>query len=55
MYITIIKETNAVIYLPLSCTQNGRTPLMEASFEGHVDIVRILIEAKAQINTQDKV
>ena len=28
---------------------------MEASFEGHVDIVRILIEAKAQINTQNEV
>ena len=31
------------------------TPLMTASFEGHVDIVRILIEAKAQINTQEEV
>ena len=36
-------------------TQNGWTPLMTASFEGHIDIVRILIEAKAQINTQEEV
>ena len=28
---------------------------MEASFVGLVDIVRILIDAKAQINIQDKV
>ena len=35
--------------------QDGRTPLMEASFEGHADIVQTLIEAKAQINTQDEV
>ena len=28
---------------------------MTASFEGHVDIVRILIEAKAQVNTIDEV
>ena len=35
--------------------QYGRTPLMAASFEGHVDIVRVLIEAKAQINTLDEV
>ena len=35
--------------------QDGWTPLMKASFHGHVDIVRILIEAKAQINTQKEV
>ena len=28
---------------------------MEASSEGHVDIVRTLIDAKAQINAQRKV
>ena len=28
---------------------------MTASFNGHVHIVRTLIKAKAQINTQDKV
>ena len=52
---TYTMATMSVIYLPLSCTQYGWTPLMRASFNGHVDIVRILIEAKAQINTQDKV
>ena len=35
--------------------QNGRTPLMTASFEGHADIVQTLIEAKAQVNTQQEV
>ena len=28
---------------------------MTASFRGHVDIVRMLTEAKAPVNTQDKV
>ena len=28
---------------------------MHASFEGHVDIVRILIESQAQVNTQEEV
>ncbi|CAI8029606.1 Protein VAPYRIN [Geodia barretti] len=33
---------------------NGWTPLMRASFDGHVEIVRLLIEAKAQLNIQEK-
>ena len=35
--------------------QNGWTPLMRASCNGHTDIVQILIEAKAEINTKDEV
>ena len=35
--------------------QNGMTPLMAASLGGHIDIVETLIEAKAQINTQNEV
>ena len=35
--------------------RNGLTGLVTASFQGHVDIVRILIEAKAQIHTQQEV
>ena len=39
-----------------SCiTQDGWTPLMAASLEGHADIVQTLIEAKAQVDTQKKV
>ena len=42
--------------LELMCfSQFGWTPLFVASDEGHFDIVRILIEAKAQVNTQAKV
>ena len=42
--------------MSMSCiTQNGWTPLMTASFEGHADIVQTLIEAKAQVNTQQEV
>ena len=36
-------------------TQNGRTPLMTASFNGHIDVVRVLIEAHADINKRQKV
>ena len=35
--------------------QDGRTPLMEASFSGHVAVVRVLIEAHADVHSQDKV
>ena len=34
---------------------SGETPLMIASRGGHVDIVRLLIETKAQVNTQKEV
>ena len=35
--------------------QDEWTPLMTASFDGHVDVVRVLIEAHADIHSQDKV
>lgn len=33
----------------------GRTALLVASSEGHVDIVKVLIENKARINVANKV
>ena len=39
----------------LMVTQTGWTPLMKASRKGHVDIVRIMIDAKAQVSTQEEV
>ena len=42
-----------VVYISLF--QNGWTPLMIASFEGHTDILQMLIKAKAQISTQTEV
>ena len=39
-----------------SCIQHGlRTALHLAVEEGRVDVVRLLIEAKAQVDTQTKV
>ena len=35
--------------------QDERTPLMTASFNGHVDVVRVLIEAQADVHSQDEV
>ena len=45
----------ATLLLPMCFIQNGWNPLMAASCEGHVDIVRLLLKAKAQVNTQEKV
>ena len=36
-------------------TQGGWTPLMTASQFGHVDVVKALIVAKVQVNTQAEV
>ena len=35
--------------------QSGRTPVSKAAVEGHHDIMRMLIEAKADTNVADKV
>ena len=35
--------------------QDGLTPLIIASFFGHVDVVRVLIEAHADVHLQDEV
>ena len=42
-------------HISLSLLQNGSTPLMAASFNGHVEVVRILIGSQAQLNTQKEV
>ena len=39
----------------LSLFQDGRTGLMEASFGGYTEIVKVLAEAKADPNITDKV
>ena len=35
--------------------QSGGTPLMAASYVGHVDVVKTLIGSQAQVNTQKEV
>lgn len=35
--------------------QDGDTPLMIASFNGHVDVVHVLIEACADVHSRKKV
>ena len=43
------------IFFSVDHVQTGRTPLMVASSNGHVEVVRTLIGSQAQLNTQDKV
>ena len=58
-YILFIVSKNSTVkkcvYIIFLSTQNGRTPLIIASYEGHTDIVRTLINAKAKVNTQSEV
>ena len=40
---------------PLLSIQNGSTPLLMASQEGHTTVVKLLLEAKAKPDLQNKV
>ena len=48
VFVTVFVLSSANI----NYSQDGRTPMIAASFKGHVDIVQLLIEAKAQLNRQ---
>ena len=39
----------------LTSSQNGRSPIHDASMNGHVEVVAKLIAANADINLKDKV
>ena len=46
---------NVVIYQkPNNLVQFGRTPLIEASIQGNVEVVQLLIRFKANLNCQNK-
>ena len=44
-----------IVYSLLSIIQDGRTALMEASTGSHTEIVKVLAEAKADLNITDQV
>ncbi len=39
----------------LFCIQNGGTALHVASYNGHCEVVGVLLEANADVNIEDKV
>ena len=59
LYLISIHNISQPLYIgnhiSLSLLQNGMTPLMTASFNGHVKVVRVLIGSQAQLNTQEEV
>ena len=44
-----------IVYSLLSIIQVGRTALMKASDNGHTEVVKVLAEAKADLNITDQV
>ena len=50
MYIAVLGELTVCL-----CSQDGWTAFHLAAQEGRIDVVRLLIEAQAQVNTKDEV
>ena len=44
-----------LLYTPFHCLQEGDTALILAALRGHVEVVRLLLEANAKPNVVDKV
>ena len=44
-----------LLLFSLSCMQRGNTALMLASEGGHLDVVKELLKAQADVNAQDEV
>ena len=44
-----------MVYSLLSIIQNGETALMKASENGDTEVVKVLVEAKADLNITDQV
>ena len=44
-----------IVYSLLSIIQDGWTALMMASYNGHTEVVKVLVEAKADLNITDQV
>ena len=52
---SVINQYNVIILLILFPSQEGRTALSLASYEGHSDTVRILAQRGANTDVQDEV
>ena len=50
-----VTHKNICIYIETLCPQDGWTALHLAAQEGKVDVVRLLIDAEAQVNIQTEV
>ena len=46
---------STILFISTNVSQNGRTPLMFASLNGHVQVVAELLQHGARIDMQDKV
>ena len=54
-YVLLISLVVCIVHSLLSIIQDGRTALMKASSEGHTEVVKVLAEAKADLNITNQV
>ena len=50
-----INESRQTSLSPMSMQWEGRTALMQASEGGHLEVVKVLLRAKAGVDMQDEV
>ena len=52
--VSVLLENGAVVDDPGGPDCGGVTPLIDASYNGHVDVVRLLVEKGANVMIKDK-
>ena len=51
----LMSRVVCIVYSLLSIIQDGKTALIKTIYGGHTEVVKVLVEAKADLNITDEV